>query len=365
MRALVDEGAVEAPTGASARPRRSPTCEIPGTIHEVVQARVDGLERGTAAAPADGVRDRRDASTVDVLAAVVGDDERVADGSSELLDAEFLVPSDRLPGRGVRLQAPADPGGHLRRACWRRAARSCTARSASAIEATLADETARLRRHARLPLRQGRRSRARRGVPVPRGRGGGARRGVERGAALLRGGRRPLPGAPRRRRDPAKRARSRRRSPRRSTTAAASSTRSSTSTWRSRCSATLRAREREQLLGFARDLVAVLRRLYLPLRRRRRAGDRARARDHGAALRARRGDDHALPTRHVFDSMRSVALLQRIDPRSVPRARRCTPARRSLFAFGGISFDVSRRLAALAHGWRRARRLPSGSTSAR
>ena len=56
----------------------------------------------------------------------------------------------------------------------------------------------------------------------------------------------------------------------------------------------------------------------------------------------------ALPTRHLFDSMDGLALLQRIDPASVPRSAMFYAGCAALFAFGGLSFDVSRRLGARA-----------------
>src|SRR5258705_106349 len=55
------------------------------------------------------------------------------------------------------------------------------------------------------------------------------------------------------------------------------------------------------------------------------------------------------PTRHVFDSIDSLAFLQRIDPRSVPLAGKFYAGAAALFAFGGLSFGVSRRLSTRAH----------------
>jgi tetratricopeptide (TPR) repeat protein len=56
-----------------------------------------------------------------------------------------------------------------------------------------------------------------------------------------------------------------------------------------------------------------------------------------------------LPTRHLFDSIDSLAFLQRVDPRSVPLAGKFYAGAAALFAFGGLSFGVSRRLSARAH----------------
>jgi tetratricopeptide (TPR) repeat protein len=54
------------------------------------------------------------------------------------------------------------------------------------------------------------------------------------------------------------------------------------------------------------------------------------------------------PTRHLFDSMDTLAFLQRIDPTSVPASGKLYAGAAALFAFGGISFGVSRRLSAQA-----------------
>ena len=56
----------------------------------------------------------------------------------------------------------------------------------------------------------------------------------------------------------------------------------------------------------------------------------------------------ALPTRHFFDSMDGLAMLQRIDPTSVQRSAMFYAGCAAFFAFGGLSFDVSRRLGARA-----------------
>jgi len=55
------------------------------------------------------------------------------------------------------------------------------------------------------------------------------------------------------------------------------------------------------------------------------------------------------PTRHLFDSMDSLAFLQRVDPTSIPLAGKFYAGGAALFAFGGISFGVSGRLSARAH----------------
>jgi class 3 adenylate cyclase/predicted ATPase len=98
-------------------------------------------------------------------------------------------------------------------------------------------------------------------------------------------------------------------------------------------------------LRFSAHLVAVLARLYVPSLRRRRARATARQREI-MELRYARAEATVTtqPTRHLFDSMDSLAFLQRIDPTSVPSSGKFYAGAAALFAFGGISFDVSRRL---------------------
>src|SRR6185369_1061014 len=99
---------------------------------------------------------------------------------------------------------------------------------------------------------------------------------------------------------------------------------------------------------FARHLLSVLARLYVPsVRRRRPATDRER---EIMALRYARAEATVTsqPTWHLFDSMDTLATLQRIDPASVPGSGRLYAGAAALFAFGGISFGVSRRLSAQA-----------------
>ena len=99
---------------------------------------------------------------------------------------------------------------------------------------------------------------------------------------------------------------------------------------------------------FAANLTTVLARLYRPgWRPRRAATERER---EIFALRYARAEATAtaLPTRHLFDSMDGLSWLQRIDPASVPRSAMFYAGCAAVFAFGGLSFDVSRRLGARA-----------------
>ncbi|HEX2485061.1 MAG TPA: adenylate/guanylate cyclase domain-containing protein, partial [Myxococcota bacterium] len=105
VRALVDEGAVEYRDGHFVATERIEHVVIPGTIQEVVMARLDGLS----------LRKKQIVQTAcviggtfhcAVLAEVVGDDGALTDALQDLLDAEFLVPSDRLPGEEYAFKHP-------------------------------------------------------------------------------------------------------------------------------------------------------------------------------------------------------------------------------------------------------------------
>jgi adenylate cyclase len=97
VRALVDAGAVEAHAGRFRATDRISSFQIPGSIHEVVQARVDGLER-------DRRRLLQIASVIgptlrlELLRAVATDEGPIDEGVERLVDAEFLVDSERRPG---------------------------------------------------------------------------------------------------------------------------------------------------------------------------------------------------------------------------------------------------------------------------
>ncbi|HEY2389447.1 MAG TPA: adenylate/guanylate cyclase domain-containing protein [Candidatus Binatia bacterium] len=97
-------------------------------------------------------------------------------------------------------------------------------------------------------------------------------------------------------------------------------------------------------MRFSAHLLSVLARLYGPALRRRRPAATDRQREI-MELRYARAEATVTtqPTRHLFDSMDSIAFLQRIDPTTVPSSGKFYAGAAALFAFGGISFDVSRR----------------------
>jgi tetratricopeptide (TPR) repeat protein len=98
-------------------------------------------------------------------------------------------------------------------------------------------------------------------------------------------------------------------------------------------------------VSFARNLAAVLARLYGPTFGRRPPAATERQCEI-MDLRYARAEATVTtqPTRHLFDSMDTLAFLQRIDATSVPRAGKFYAGAAALFAFGGISFGVARRL---------------------
>ncbi len=103
-------------------------------------------------------------------------------------------------------------------------------------------------------------------------------------------------------------------------------------------------------LHFARNLAAVLARMYGPRLGRRPAAATTRQREI-MELRYARAEATVTtqPTRHFFDSMDTLAFLQRIDARTMPGAGKFYAGAAALFAFGGISFDVARRFSTRAH----------------
>jgi len=95
---------------------------------------------------------------------------------------------------------------------------------------------------------------------------------------------------------------------------------------------------------FARQFASVLARLY-GIRLGRRPPPATERQCEIMALRYARAEVTvtAQPTRHLFDSMDSIAFLQRIDARTVPGAGKFYAGAAALFAFGGLSFGVARR----------------------
>ncbi len=348
VRALVDAGAVETHAGRFRATDRIASVQIPGSIHEVVQARVDGLARERrrllqiASVIGQTLR-------VDLLGAIATDAGDIAEGVERLIDAEFLVDSERRPGQELGFKHPliqeVTYAGLLesRREELHR-------RVGEAIESVLSDETPGY--HGMLAYHFSKGGQLRRAEEFLLRAGEDAARAAASNEALhffeeaaglylrLHGDQA----------DAGKRA-------------ALEAKIASALYHRGRfidsvehydqalslLGDKLARTEREQLVGFVRDLANVLRRLYLPIRwRRRPANERER---EIMALRLARAESttYALPTRHAFDGMRSVALVQRFDPTSVPASAEMYAGAALLFAFLALSFDASRRLSAVAH----------------
>ncbi len=351
VRALVDAGAVETHAGRFRATDRIDTVEIPGSIQEVVQARVDGLERGR----------RR----LLQMAAVVGQTfhldvvSEVASGGGtdatheileQLLAAEFLVPSDRLPGEEYAFKHPliqeVTYAGLLeaRREELHR-------RVGEAVEAHLSEDIPGFQGMLAYHFSKGRDlARAEEYLLLA---GEDAARAAasnealhffEEAAALFL----EIHGETG---DPEKRAILE------ANIASALYHRGRFVDSISHYDAALEllgdkvaSSVHAQRLQFAWDLAQILGRLYLPirLRRARVPSDRER---RVMALRYARVESttYASPERHVFDAMRTLAMLQRLDARQIPEGAKLYGGGVAIFAFAGVSFDASRRLATVAH----------------
>jgi tetratricopeptide (TPR) repeat protein len=349
VRALVDEGAVEFRDDRFRATDKIQSVVIPGTIQEVVMARVDGLEPRRrqllqTASVIGGI------FHVDVLAAVVGDRTDMAGELQSLVEAEFLTPSDRLPEEEYAFKHPLlqevtyESLLHARRETLHRAVGEAMEQ---VLPAEVAGYAGMLAYHyskgnvvdrAEMFLFRAGSEAARAAAPSE------ALHFFQEASRLYlelhHGGG-----------DPAKRA-------------LLEKNIAQALYYRGRF---MEAIEHFNLslthlgdrvvdgrsalvLRFVRNLVAVLARLYVPAVSRQPASATPRQREI-MELRYARAEATATaqPTRHLFDSMDTLALLQRIDPVSVPGSGRLYAGAAAFFAFGGISFDVSRRFAAKAH----------------
>jgi len=348
VRAMVDEGAAEFRDGRLRATERIDQMVIPGSVQEVIQARVDRLERSRRAilqsAAVIGQSFHRE-----VLGAVAGANGALQEEIQALLDAEFLVPSDRLPGeeyafkhpliqevtyegllqgrreelhRGVgeaierKLDAEV-PGYHgmlayhfsrgrdLERAeRFLRVAGDEAAQAAASNEALQFFEDA-----ARLYLElHGDRADARQRAELEakiasalyyRGRFVDSVEHYDRALELL--GDRVVRGGP--------------------------------------------ALQRRLLKDLGRSLL----RLRLPAQIQRHRAASAIEREI-LELRFARAEatTYASPTRHASDALNTLTRVMKLKPESVPRSARVYSGAAALFAFGGISYHASRRLGAVA-----------------
>nr|MDJ0870003.1 adenylate/guanylate cyclase domain-containing protein [Myxococcota bacterium] len=102
-------------------------------------------------------------------------------------------------------------------------------------------------------------------------------------------------------------------------------------------------------LRFVRNVARVLARLYGPRRGRARPVATEREIEQIQLMFARaQAQTTTSPTRFLFDSMETLAKLGRVDPQSVPGAGGMYAGAIGIFSFGGISFGVSQRFLDLA-----------------
>jgi class 3 adenylate cyclase/tetratricopeptide (TPR) repeat protein len=347
VRSLVDEGAVEVRDGRFRATERIHEVTIPGTIQEVVMVRVDAL-------PPQRRQLLQTASVIggsfhlEVLAHVLAG-AGVRDAIRALEDAEFLVPSDRLPGEEWAFKHPL-------------------------LQEVIYDGLL-LARREELHRRVGEAIEQKLSADLPGYEGMlayhfGKARDVERAEAyLFAAGDRAARAAASSEAlhffqeasklylelhagggDPAKRA-------------ALESRIANALYYRGRfVEAIDHFNAALSLLGdrvtrsslavgarFAYNLPVVLLRIYGPRLRRRKPPATDRQREI-MALRYARAEATvtAQPTRHLFDSVDTIALLERMDPTTVPGSGRLYAGASALFAFAGLSFDVSRRFGAKA-----------------
>jgi class 3 adenylate cyclase len=102
-------------------------------------------------------------------------------------------------------------------------------------------------------------------------------------------------------------------------------------------------------LRFARDMVAILAGLYSPLPARRRPAATADQREIiNMMYRRAEAQTTADPMRFVFDAMAGLRKLSKADPQTVPEAGEILRQAVGIFAYSGISFSLSRRFLGLA-----------------
>jgi class 3 adenylate cyclase/predicted ATPase len=347
VRALVDQGAVEYRDGAFHATRGLESAEIPGTLQEVVMARVDRLapERKALLQSAAVVGGTFHTAVLEEMGVAPG---RLPELLGELCDAEFLVPSDRFRGEEHSFKHPLiqevtyDSLLQERREQLHLAVGEAIEKrllgAAAGVDAMLAyhfghggaperaeeylfragDEAARaaassealhfFQEASELYLRL-------------HGEGGDPRKKslLEKnvGLALFNRGREPeavpyfdralghlgVPAA------------------------------------KSALAAQLR---------FARDLLSVLPRLYLPAGRGLRAADEGEREVIEIMFQRALAQTTADPTRFLFDSMATLRRIVRLDARSIPSAGRNYAGSVGIFSYTGVSFGIGRRFLALA-----------------
>ncbi len=342
VRSLVDQGAVEYRDGAFHATRALQSADVPGTLQEVVMARVDRLapERKAvlqAAAVVGGTFHSV------VLEAMGSGDGRLAERLDELCEAEFLVPTDRSRGEEYSFKHPLlqevtyDSLLQARREALHRAAGEAIEQrllgAAPGVDAMLAYHFGRggaLERAEEYLFRAG--DEAARSAASSEalhffqeasklylelhGQGGDpakkSRLETNVGFALFNRGREPeaVPhfdralgqlGVP-----------------------------------------VAKSALRNQM-RFVGDLVAVLTRLYLPSGRARRAASEREREIIRIMFQRGLAQSTSDPTRFLFDCMAMLRRIVRVDARSIPDAGRSYAGAVGIFSYGGISFGIGRR----------------------
>ncbi len=346
VRSLVDQGAIESHDDRFRATERIHEVEIPGTIQEVIMARVDRLGAGrrrllqTAAVVGQNFHE----VVLDALAPDVSLEEELA----SLVEAEFLVPSDRLQGREFAFKHPliheVTYAGLLetRREELHREV-------AEAIEARLPDSvpghTGMLAYH----FSKGRDAERaeeylfRAGDEAARVAASSEALHFFREASKLylelhgEGG------------DPAKRALLEK------SIARALYHRGQLPEAEEHFNQAIEhlgvrvpRSDRALLLGAVRNLVPMLSRLYLPPLRRRPPADETRREVFELMVERSLCEVTSNPTRFVVDTLDGATKLQRYDPETVPVATRFLAGASTIFSYGGISFALSRRCLDLA-----------------
>jgi class 3 adenylate cyclase len=357
VRSLVDQGAVEYRDGAFHATRALERAEIPGTLQEVVMARVDRLDpaRKTLLQSAAVVGGTFHAV---VLEAMGAGGERLGDRLLELCELEFLVPADRSRGEEYAFKHPLLQEvtydsllATRREALHREAGEAIEQRllgAAPGVDAMLAyhfgrggageraeeylfragDEAARsaassealhfFQEASKLYFERhgeggdpAKKSRLEKNVGLALFNGGRETESVEHfDRALLQLGV-PVPKS-----------------------------------------------ELRNQLRFVGDLLAVLWRLYVPSGVARRAANEREREIIEIMFQRALAQTIASPTRFLFDSLATMRRIVRVDARSIPSAGRSYAGAVGIFSYGGVSFGIGRRFLAEAE------RLLGGRTDA-
>jgi class 3 adenylate cyclase/predicted ATPase len=359
VRSFVDEGAVEYRDGSFHATDKIRSVVIPGTVHEVIMARVDRLDlrkrRLLQAASVIGATFHQV-----VLAEIRGDGVELDQDLGDLMEAEFLIPGDRLQGAEYAFKHPLvqevtyDAILHSRR-------EELHLQVARAIESRLSEDVAGFRGMLAFHFSMGKDAERaeeylfRAGDEAARVAASSQALHFFREASKLyfqlhgEGG------------DPAKKALLRKK------IALALFHRGQLIDAEQEFDEALDClgepiprSERARILRLVRDLISVLVRLYLP-EKILRAPPATPVQSEAIDLMFERGQCQitADPTRFVFDSLGMVARLQRIDPKTVPTSGRVFAGSSQIFSYGGVSFAISRRFLNLARSLVREDDIPA------